>query len=120
MDVVERIEAGLPLSVEELEADDSRGTSELWLFARAYSRLRHRSRSSCERREFETLKVHCIRSALAREPLLFLVVDDPGISHLRLIYHRAERNLLHVPIGIDLGGSSERGPSSLTRTLGQA
>ena len=56
MDVVERIEAGLPLSVEELEADDSRGTSELWLFARAYSRLRHRSRSSRERREFETLK----------------------------------------------------------------
>src|SRR5215467_4733413 len=104
MDVLKRIEAGLPCSVKELEADGPRGASDLWLFARSYSRLRHRTHSAQERQRLETLKHHCIRSALAKEPMLFMVVLDPAFSHLWLIYHRAERNLLHVPLTIDLGG----------------
>jgi hypothetical protein len=106
MDVLERIAAGLPCSVEELEADGPRDTSELWLFARSYARLRHKTHLAPERRRLETLKHHCIRAALAREPTLFIVVVDPGFSHLRLIYHQAERNLLHVPLKIDLGDAS--------------
>lgn len=103
MDVLERIAAGLADSVRELEAGGPRGTSELWLFARAYSRLRHRAHSSRERRKLGALKVHCVRSALASDPSRFLVVVDPGLSHLWLGYDRAERNLLHVPRSVDLG-----------------
>ena len=103
MDVSQRIAAGLPTSVEAVDADPPRKTSELWLFARAYSRLRHRTGAAQERGLFEVLKYHCIRAALASEPTLFIVVVDPGLPHLRLIYHRAERNLLHVPLTIDLG-----------------
>jgi hypothetical protein len=112
MDVLERIAAGLPCSVEELGAGGPRDTSELWLFARSYSRLRHKTHSDGERRQLETLKHHCIRAALAREPTLFIVVVDPGFSRHRLIYHRAERNLLHVPLTIDLGDAT---PSFVSR-----
>ena len=103
MDVSQRIAAGLPSSVEDVDADSPRKTSELWLFARAYSRLRHRTGAARERRLLEVLKYHCIRAALASEPTLFIVVVDPGCPHLRLVYYRAERNLLHVPLAIDLG-----------------
>lgn len=115
MDVLERIAAGLPCSVEELEADGPRDTAALWLFARSYSRLRHKTHSARERRRLETLKHHCIRSAVAREPTLFIVVEDPGFSHLRLVYHRAERSLLHVPLTVELGDFSPA--SRITRAL---
>ena len=106
MDVLERIAAGLPDSVEEIEADGLRDTSELWFFARAYSRLRHKTPSAQEQQRLETLKHHCIRAAVAREPTLFIVVVDDDSPHLRLIYHRTERNLLHAPLTVDLGDSS--------------
>jgi hypothetical protein len=102
MDVRERIAAGLPESGEFLEANGHVETAELWLMARAYSRLRHRtSRWNLEgRRRFEILKDQCVRLAVSRDPDLFLVFADPGKSHLVIIYHRVERNLLHVPLAV--------------------
>jgi hypothetical protein len=102
MDVRKRIKAGLPLAVEDIEAEGPWQVADLWLCARAYSRLRHKAKPPREQQRFATLKIHCIRVALARDPGLFLVFVDPGFSHLRLIYHRAERNLLHVPVNVDL------------------
>lgn len=110
MDVTERIAAGLPRAVEELEPQDQHDVSELWLLARAYSRLRHKAPSvGHERERLERLKLHCLRTALAREPEQFLVMVDPGLSHLRLIYHRVERNLLHVPVTVDLATNGHGG-----------
>jgi hypothetical protein len=102
MDVRKRINAGLPLEVEGIEADGPWKVADLWLCARAYSRLRHKTGSPRERQRLETLKNHCIRVAIAREPGLFLVFVDPGHSHLWLVYHRVERNLLHVPVSVPL------------------
>jgi hypothetical protein len=105
MDVVERIEAGLPLSVEEIGTECTWPVAELWLLARAYSRLRHRSRAPDERQGWASLKDYCVRAAVAREPGLFVVAIDPGMPSFRFVYHRAERSLLHIPISIELDGS---------------
>jgi hypothetical protein len=105
MDVVERIEDGIPPSVEELDAGGPWDTSELWLFARAYSRLRHRSRTPNERQGWASLKDYCIRAAVAREPGLFVVAIDPGMPSFQFVYHRAERSLLHIPASVELNGS---------------
>lgn len=106
MDVVERIEAGFPPSVEDLAAGGPWDTSELWLLARAYSRLRHRSRSPNERRGWAALKEYCIRAAFVREPGLFIVAIDPAMPSFRFVYHRAERNLLHISTSVELDDSS--------------
>jgi hypothetical protein len=105
MDVVERIQDGLPPSVEELDAGGPWDISELWLLARAYSRLRHRSRTTHERHGWASLKHYCIRAAVSREPGLFIVAIDPGMPSFRFVYHRAERNLLHIPASVELDGS---------------
>jgi hypothetical protein len=105
MEVVERIDAGLPPSIEELGAGEPWEMSELWLLARAYSRLRHRSRTPDERRVWASLKDYCIRAAVAREPGLFVVAIDPGMPSFRFVYHQAERSLLHIPASIELDGS---------------
>src|SRR6478609_1069712 len=100
MDVTERIAVCLPAPGERLEEIGPLETGELWLMARACSRLCHRTsprRSPEERERFETLKHQCIRLAVARDPDLFLVFVDPGHRHLVIIYHRVERTLLHVP-----------------------
>jgi hypothetical protein len=102
MDVVERIEEGLPPSVEELDAGGPWDISELWLLARAYSRLRHRSRTPDERHGWASLKDYCIRAAVACEPVLFVVASDPGMPSFQFVYHRAERNLLHIPTSFEL------------------
>jgi hypothetical protein len=107
----ERIAMGVPLEVSELEADGPLAVSQLWVLARSYSKLRHRSsprREPAEHRRFERLKIHCVRKAVARGPDLFLVFLDPGFPHLWLIYHRVERNLLHIPVAIGLGQPDRR------------
>ena len=106
MDVVERIEAGLPPSIEKLDAGGPWDTSELWLLARAYSRLRHRSRTADERQGWASLKDYCIRAAVAGGPDLFIVATDPGMPSFRFVYHRAERTLLHIPTSVEPDGSS--------------
>jgi hypothetical protein len=78
----------------------------LWLLARAYSRLRHRSRRSTERQCWTSLKDYCIRAAVTRAPHLFVVAIDAGMPSFRFVYHRAERNLLHFPTSIELDGSA--------------
>jgi hypothetical protein len=106
MDVRDRIAAGLPHSAEELEADGPRDVVELWLLARAYSRLRHRTcprRHPREHQRLTLLKAHCVRLAVTREPGRFLVFPDPGRPHLWLVYHLLEKNLLHLPVTTDLG-----------------
>ena len=100
MDVSERIKATLPDSIEHVENDGPIEVAELWLMARAYSRLRHRSspqRYPERRARFEKLKTHCIRLAIAREPETFLVFVDPENQQLLIVYHRVERTLLHLP-----------------------
>jgi hypothetical protein len=90
----------LPDAVEGVEQLGPVEIAELWLLARAYSRLRHRTspRRQPERRQrFEALKVHCISLAVARSPQAFLVFVDPGFRHLVVIYHRVDRTLLHLP-----------------------
>jgi hypothetical protein len=109
MDVAEQIKTGLPQTVEELEAAGPHEVSKLWLLARSYSRLRHKTASRKIRQHLDELKAHCLRLALAREPELFLVFVDPGMPRLRLVYHREERNLLHVPVTTDLWDSATRG-----------
>src|SRR5262249_12562775 len=106
MDVVERIRAGLPPSVDELDAGGPWDVSELWLLARAYSRLRHRSRTPDERRGWAWLKDYCIPAAVARDPDQFVVAIGPGMPSFRFVYHRAERSLLHIPISTELPGFS--------------
>ncbi len=106
MDVVERVAAGLPPSAEEIDARGPWDVSELWLLARAYSRLRHRSRRPNERRCWASLKDYCIRAAVIRAPHLFVVAIDAGMPSFRFVYHRAERNLLHIPTSIELDGSA--------------
>jgi hypothetical protein len=103
MDVKQRIAASLPYSIEDVERDGRVEIAELWLLARAYSRLRHRTSPRLEperRRRFELLKLHCIKLAVARAPEVFLIFVDPGYRHLVLIYHRRERTLLHLPVGV--------------------
>jgi hypothetical protein len=102
MDVVERIAAGLPRTFKELAANGPHQVAELWLLARAYSRLGHKTPPGRDRRQCESLKTQCVRLALATEPDLFLVMVDPGLTHLWLIYHRVERTLLHVPVKFNL------------------
>jgi hypothetical protein len=102
MDVTERIAAGLPADLADLARDGPEDVAQLWLLARAYSRLRHQTSARPGRMRLEALKAHCVRRALAREPGLFFVFVDPSWPHLWLIYHRVERNLLHVPVTIDL------------------
>ena len=109
--IQERIATGLPLEVSELEADGPLAVSELWVLARIYSKLRHRSsprREPDEHLRYETLKIHCVREVIAREPELFLVFLDPGSPHLWLIYHRLERNLLHLPVAIGIEQPAKR------------
>lgn len=111
MDAPERIVAGLPFDVEEIEADGRLDVSTLWTLARAYSRLRHRTspkREAAEHRRFDGLKTYCVRLAVSREPDLFLVFVDPGTPHLRLVYHRVERTMLHLPIAIELRPDAHR------------
>jgi len=98
MDVAEQIRTGLPFTVEELEAAGPYEIAELWLLARTYSQLRRRNCTRRGRGGFEAMKRHCLELALARAPELFFVFVDPGIPHLWVIYHRVERNLLHVPV----------------------
>ena len=105
MDVVERIRAGLPPSLDELDSGGPWDVSELWLFARTYSRLRHRSRTPDERQAWASLKDYCIRAVVTREPDLFIVAIDPGMPSFRFVYHRAERSLLHVPSSVELNGA---------------
>ncbi len=107
MDAPGRIRSEPPLVVDELESEGALGVRELWLLARRSSRLRHRTPPGPARRDLEALKARCLRLALAREPDLFLVMIDPGMTHLRLIYHRADRTLLHVPVTTDLGNGAE-------------
>ena len=102
MDVTGLIAAGLPQTVDELHADGPHEVSMLWLLARSYSRLRHKTAARTTRKRLDALKAHCLRLALAREPDLFLVFVDPGMPRLQLVYHRVERNLLHVPVTTDL------------------
>jgi hypothetical protein len=102
MDVMDRISGGLPLAVEELDAEGPHDVAQLWLLARAYSRLRHKTSPRRNRSLIELLKTHCLRRALTRDPDLFLVFVDPGLPHLRVVYHRDERNLLHIPVTVDL------------------
>jgi hypothetical protein len=33
------------------------------------------------------------------------VAVDPGMPSFRFVYHRAERNLLHIPTSVELEGS---------------
>ena len=111
MDGMNGFAQGLPYALEDLESHGPRATAELWLMARLYSRLRHRTsprKRPLERLRFESLKTHCIRLALERDPSRFLVFVDPGFPHLRLIYHRDERNLLHLPLTTDLGVTCDR------------
>ena len=111
MDAPERIVAGLPFDVEEIEADVRLDVSTLWTFARAYSRLRHRTspkREAAKHRRFDRLKTYCVRLAVSREPDLFLVFVDPGMPHLRLVYHRVERTMLHLPITTQLRPDAHR------------
>jgi hypothetical protein len=101
MDVKQRILAHLPDSVEGVERHGPLEIAELWLLARSYSRLRHRTspRRHPERRQrFETLKAHCISLAVSRAPDLFLIFVDPSYRHLMVFYHRVERTLLHLPV----------------------
>lgn len=105
MDVLERIRAGIPASLVEIDAGEPWEISELWLFARSFSRLRHRSRTPDERRGWASLKDHCIRAVVAREPSLFVVAIDPGMPYFRFVYHRGERTLLHIPTSVELDGS---------------
>ena len=103
MDVKQRIAAYLPHKVEDVEKNGPVEIAELWLMARAYSRLRHRTspvRHPERRQRFEALKLHCIRLAVARAPAMFLVFVDPGFRHLAVIYHRVERTLLHLPLAV--------------------
>jgi hypothetical protein len=103
MDVRQRIAPSLPCSIDDVERHGPVEIAELWLLARAYSRLRNRTSPRLEperRRRLELLKDHCISLAVARAPELFLVFVDPGYRHLVLIYHRHERTLLHLPVGI--------------------
>src|SRR5262245_20123626 len=101
MDVKQRMAAYLPHKVEDVEKDGPVDVAELWLMAQAYSRLRHRTspvRHPERRQQFEALKSHCISLAVARAPALFVVFVDPGYRHLVVIFHRAERTLLHLPV----------------------
>jgi hypothetical protein len=110
MDVSERIAASLPDAIEHVEKDGP--IAELWLMARAYSRLRHRTsptRHPEQRRRYENLKSHCIRLAVTRAPEAFLVFADPGNQHLLIIYHRDERTLLHIPLALWGDGAAHRG-----------
>jgi hypothetical protein len=103
MDVKQRMAAYLPHKVEDVEKDGPVDIAELWLMARAYSRLRHRTspvRHPERRQQFESLKIHCISLAVARAPAMFLVFVDPGYRHLVVIYHRVERTLLHLPLAM--------------------
>ena len=102
----------LPRAIEDLESDGPRDANELWRLARTYSRLRHCTsprKYPLERGRFSDLKVHCIRLALARDRAGFLVFVDPGSPQLWLIYHRAERTLLHLPVETELSPSGGRG-----------
>lgn len=105
MDADEHIAAGIPRSVEDISARGPSDASELWLLARAYSRLRHRSRSSNERQGWASLKDYCVRAAVTREPRLFVVAVDPGMPSFRFVYHREERNLLQIPTSVEPEGS---------------
>jgi hypothetical protein len=102
MDVIEPITASLPNSVDQLEERGLLETEQLWVLARAYSRLRRRTsprRDARQRERFEILKRHCVRLAVARSPDLFLVFVDPEFRHLLIVYHRVDRSLVHVPVG---------------------
>jgi len=111
MDVRDRIAEGPPCSAEELEAIGPLDVEELWLLARAYSRLRHRTCSRKHAKEHGRLcllKAHCVRLAVSQEPGLFLLFPDPGRPELTVVYHRVERNLLHVPATTQLGQPEQR------------
>lgn len=98
-----RGEEWVPGTFDELEEGDPLETRELWIMARIYSRLRHRtspSRDPEKRQQFEDLKLRCLRRAIALEPTLFLTLPDPGFPHLLIIYHHAERTFLHVPLAV--------------------
>jgi hypothetical protein len=108
MDVSERLDAWLPGAVESVEENGPLETAQLWLMARAYSRLRHRTsprRNPEDRQRFETLKTHCMRLAVVRNPELFLIFVDPAYRHLLIVYHRVERTLLHVPVAVWCDGA---------------
>jgi hypothetical protein len=103
MDVKQRMSAYLPDAIDCVEKHGPIEIAELWLMARAYSRLRHRTsprRHPERRQQFESLKAHCISLAVARAPQLFLVFVDPGHRHLVVIYHRVDRTLLHLPVTV--------------------
>ena len=102
MEVTEQIAAGLPFAVDELAGDAAHEVAKLWLLARTYSRLRHKTSARQPWARLEALKIQYVRLALAPKTRLFFVFVDPGMPHLRLVYHRVERNLLHVPVTTNL------------------
>jgi hypothetical protein len=119
MDVKQRMAAYLPDAVEGVEKHGPLEIAELWLMARAYSRLRHRTspRRHPERRQrFETLKAYCVNLAVTRAPALFLVFVDPGYRHLVVIYHRSERTLLHLPVDVWRQATRDRGAAIHSRS----
>jgi hypothetical protein len=115
MDVKQRMAAYLPDAVEGVEKHGPIEIAELWLMARAYSRLRHHTspvRHPERRQQFEALKAHCISLAVARAPELFLVFVDPSYRHLVVIYHRFDRTLLHLPVAVWCPGAGDQGAAN--------
>ena len=96
MDVKQRMAADLPDAVESLEKHGPIEIAELWLMARAYSRLRHRHLASPPSRRggsnTKRSRRICINLAVTRAPASFLVFVDPGYRHLMVIYHRDRSN----------------------------
>jgi hypothetical protein len=104
MDVKARIAAGLPHKIKDVEAKGRLRVHELWLLARAYSRLRHRTHARkrpAEHDRLAGLKTFCVRLAVARDPTGFLVFRDPGWTDFWLIYNQRDRTLLHLPLASD-------------------
>jgi hypothetical protein len=128
MDVKQRMAAYLPDAVEGVEKHGPLEIAELWLMARAYSRLRHRTsprRDPARRQRLERLKAHCINLAVTRAPALFLVFVDPGYRHLVVFYHRTERTLLHLPVVVwsqraGDPGAANNSPSTCDGQVGRA
>jgi hypothetical protein len=121
MDVKQRMAAHLPDAVESVERHGPIEIAELWLMARAYSRLRHHTsprRHQERRQQYEALKAHCINLAVTRAPASFLVFADPGYRHLVVIYHRDDRTLLHLPVSVWCQLAEARGAVNHSRGTG--
>ena len=121
MDVKQRMAAYLPDAVESVERHGPIEIAELWLMARAYSRLRHQTsprRHQERRQQYEALKAHCINLAVTRAPASFLVFIDPSFRHLMVIYHRVDRTLLHLPVAVWCQFAEARSAANHSRERG--